>query len=839
MKNCTITFKIGETTRNIVVPEEEFYGAEGERSLPTWDFQARLGQLLARRKDEWNSLKQVIIQTLKDNSAISRAVTYSQLKDKQGLVPNVNFKYIQNTYPEIEFPDIDVPILLIDNLDAQSKYPVSGRVIDKKGKEIFVVRGDKDSLVQLKGYLEIREKVLSGEYKETLDQELSDALSQIAAKKGISPEETILQYLNNTKAERKSGKELINGASMYTWMTYISNAIKGTPIKVKYKHPLINEFNRRLTTNKYDQRVIAISELHGILKQLYPHLFTKQQEFIRLFGGRADIMVETLLETKNMTDEEIEFLQLLDDERNAYRERHDNDETEQWGMSTLFNAINQLTEPNENPISLRPLALNDGKFILEDKFPTLRSAYGYGYETVSAFTEEEERNGYHIYSQTKEVGDSTITYYYVTPYFINENLQARRFASLNDAQDWIDEHFANQKLKENSFWDLKGEYNDFGLEEKSTRTFETEKFIPEGTVFSMLDMPMDLRSQSMLDTEFLLLNKSLQEFYDYINTLDFSQATKDSIISKINTAEKATIFLSELNKRLNSKDEQGVKTYPRNDNDKVKAILNDIDTKQPTYYYVSKSFKVDDGKYRVHYIVTDEKATTEHRYNKRTPVIQFLNSIAKVMKEKFGVPVNIVDSQELTDMGMEDINLIKAFIKDGEVYINSDLARIEDAFHEYAHLFLGALKANPDFRDNYLAFVDKVLSTERGQETFNRKKKKFPNLSDFDIAEETVADLYGDFMEGNLPLDLSMLFSTNDDIKKIQDTIFDKKDRSKAIQDFDGSLESIWKRFNSDVTKTLSDNISFIKDGALQVQRQKDNWIKDQIREGNIKENCE
>jgi len=178
-------------------------------------------------------------------------------------------------------------------------------------------------------------------------------------------------------------------------------------------------------------------------------------------------------------------------------------------MSTLFNAINQLTEPNENPISLRPLALNDGKFILEDKFPTLRSAYGYGYETVSAFTEEEERNGYHIYSQTKEVGDSTITYYYVTPYFINENLQARRFASLNDAQDWIDEHFANQKLKENSFWDLKGEYNDFGLEEKSTRTFETEKFIPEGTVFSMLDMPMDLRSQSMLDTEFLLLNKSL------------------------------------------------------------------------------------------------------------------------------------------------------------------------------------------------------------------------------------------------------------------------------------------------------------------------------------------
>ena len=115
MKNCTITFKIGETTRNIVVPEEEFYGAEGERSLSTWDFQARLGQVLAKRKDEWNSIKRDIIQSLKDNSAISEAVTFSKISKQEGLVPNVNYKYIQDTYPEIDFPSIDVPILLLDN----------------------------------------------------------------------------------------------------------------------------------------------------------------------------------------------------------------------------------------------------------------------------------------------------------------------------------------------------------------------------------------------------------------------------------------------------------------------------------------------------------------------------------------------------------------------------------------------------------------------------------------------------------------------------------------------------------------------------------------------------
>jgi len=87
-----------------------------------------------------------------------------------------------------------------------------GRVLDKKGKEIFVVRGDKDSLVKLSNYLKTREKVLSGEYESTLDEELKGALNKIAEKKGLSKEETILQYLNNVK-EFKKDKTLIDGAS--------------------------------------------------------------------------------------------------------------------------------------------------------------------------------------------------------------------------------------------------------------------------------------------------------------------------------------------------------------------------------------------------------------------------------------------------------------------------------------------------------------------------------------------------------------------------------------------------------------------------------------------------
>jgi hypothetical protein len=34
------------------------------------------------------------MQNLKDNSAVSYAVTYSKISGKEGLVPNVNAKYI-------------------------------------------------------------------------------------------------------------------------------------------------------------------------------------------------------------------------------------------------------------------------------------------------------------------------------------------------------------------------------------------------------------------------------------------------------------------------------------------------------------------------------------------------------------------------------------------------------------------------------------------------------------------------------------------------------------------------------------------------------------------------
>jgi hypothetical protein len=61
----------------------------------------------------------------------------------------------------------------------------------------------------------------------------------------------------------------------------------------------------------------------------------------------------------------------------------------------------------------------------------------------------------------------------------------------------------------------------------------------------------------------LLLDGTLQEFYDYINSLSISSSTKSKIQAEIDTAEKAMLFLSEINRIMNTTNETGQKIYPR------------------------------------------------------------------------------------------------------------------------------------------------------------------------------------------------------------------------------------------------------------------------------------
>jgi len=157
--NCTIEIRYGNkegegiTISNL--SDEEIYG---KGNFLVDNLHQNLNKIL-KNSPEWNTFVDNLIKYMSSTSAVIKDVSYEDIKDAKDLIPNVNTAYIREMYPDIEFPEVDVPILLLDNLDKNAKNGVQGRVIDTKGHEIFVIKGDKNSIIKLGKYLTIRERL--------------------------------------------------------------------------------------------------------------------------------------------------------------------------------------------------------------------------------------------------------------------------------------------------------------------------------------------------------------------------------------------------------------------------------------------------------------------------------------------------------------------------------------------------------------------------------------------------------------------------------------------------------------------------------------------------------
>jgi hypothetical protein len=72
--------------------------------------------------------------------------------------------------------------------------------------------------------------------------------------------------------------------------------------------------------------------------------------------------------------------------------------------------------------------------------------------------------------------------------------------------------------------------------------------------------------------------------------------------------------------------------------------------------------------------------------------------------EQFGINIKTLSKDELISLSKENnlnlenkVDSVKAFVLNGQIYINTSNANAEDLFHELSHIFLGILKvSNPE-----------------------------------------------------------------------------------------------------------------------------------------------
>lgn len=96
------------------------------------------------------------------------------------------------------------------------------------------------------------------------------------------------------------------------------------------------------------------------------------------------------------------------------------------------------------------------------------------------------------------------------------------------------------------------------------------------------------------------------------------------------------------------------------------------------------------------------------------------------LQKYYGVQTIAITNSELPEGFAE----AQAFIKDGNIYINTDKATIDSPIHEQLHLFMGSIRfSNPSL------YYSLVQSTEQ-LPNFNLLAKEFPNRTMSDIQEE-------------------------------------------------------------------------------------------------------
>lgn len=108
-----------------------------------------------------------------------------------------------------------------------------------------------------------------------------------------------------------------------------------------------------------------------------------------------------------------------------------------------------------------------------------------------------------------------------------------------------------------------------------------------------------------------------------------------------------------------------------------------------------------------------------------------------------GVAVRMLPTTEIEKIG-NGLSKHKAFIYNGEIILNEDLATEDSLMHELTHLLLGDLKAN-----NYRAYKE-LLDESSKLSNFESLREAYKELSPYDYAEEVLVHNFAEYFMGRL-----------------------------------------------------------------------------------------
>lgn len=216
-------------------------------------------------------------------------------------------------------------------------------------------------------------------------------------------------------------------------------------------------------------------------------------------------------------------------------------------------------------------------------------------------------------------------------------------------------------------------------------------------------------------------------------------------------------------------------------------------------------------------------------------ITKSLNKMAKTM----GINIIPVSKASIESEGIlkqiPEAAQVSAFIYNGNIYINTDLASIDAPIHELMHILLGAMKfKNPELYYELVNSVEQLPNIE----DFTLK---YSNRTRSDLLEEVFVEEFSKYLSGleneMVNLDSDVLYQIHYDISRTLDTILMGDNSVSAIDDetlFNSTLREVAEIVNS---STMVNTAHGFLEEAM-IHRVLANVKQELLENGDLKEEC-
>ena len=806
--NCKVTFTVNG--------EEISLDLETDLDSPLTD--QDILKVLADNPEQRQALCDMIHNKLYTQSTISQ-VTVKELTSKEGLLGNCGIGYLTEQFPNIDFPEgVDANILLVNNLKV-GKQNIYGRVINSNGKEIFIVKGTDEDVSKLADFLRVRQQLEAQSFHFAEDSFYYKNLQKILIERNKKKDKVedlfdlMLDFIYNKSKYQSIYITNENGEkeSAYSILSKINNTIMQYSGRVEYSDNFVNTINQQVRHLDNNKKFLSLDSLYGAVNAYHPEILealelTSKTKFDQFFSKPASQNEAKL------------------------REVFGDNVVEGQGYATLLSVLFSA----ESEFSMYFSSSSNKGITLKSEPRSIQAKYGIEYETIQSFDiVNPDYKGYKIYA----FFDNGEKKFIPSRTYLTEDTIAKTYNSEDEARSYIDSAVEKQDIKKHSFIDFKfrgsavvdGEtiYDS----ELGSFSLYSQQALTQGSIIESLDIPV-VKSTRIFNGEDILFREDRQNYSSFkriVEGWNISDSLKANILSSINNAEKIATFIYKVNELLKEK---------RDNEEVIGNVVSMIEQAPKRAYYIeSKTWVPGKKQFLYRIIPTNPIQIEEYKKSKRIPIISLMSAIDKVISDKFGVTVNMQTSEEIkTNFPDVDANTARAFIRDGQIYVNTTIAQSSDLLHEYTHLILGVLKSDPNLRRNYEQLMDIVAKTNEGKAMIRRLRSRYSTASEMDLMEEAFAKLFSGHIMNTINPELKQVFQGQERFLRDATKIVFNNEIADLKSFYGKSLETVFTRFSSDVSALL--NQQGLDFGSTKTSRMYSNWISKQIRDGEINEQC-